>query len=167
MAGDARGLGACCENACADAGFGSSGRPRGGLCSVLLVAHLLQPIDGFAVEVFLDGAMGHGGGWGGTVPVFLARRKPDDVARADLLNGSAIALHPAAARRHEQRLAEGIGALPNSLHEAIETMERSELLPEVLGEHVFEWFIRNKRAEWSDYKAEITAFELRRYLTSL
>ena len=68
---------------------------------------------------------------------------------------------------HEQRLAEGIGALPTSLNDAIETMERSELLAEVLGEHVFEWFIRNKRAEWSEYKAQITPFELRRYLTSL
>ncbi len=46
-------------------------------------------------------------------------------------------------------------------------MERSELMAETLGEHVFEWFIRNKRAEWADYKAEVTAFELRRYLTSL
>jgi glutamine synthetase len=67
----------------------------------------------------------------------------------------------------EQRAAEGIGALPSSLSDAIETMERSELVAETLGEHVFEWFIRNKRAEWAEYKAEITAFELRRYLTSL
>ena len=66
-----------------------------------------------------------------------------------------------------QRLAEGIQALPGSLSEAVDDMERSELLPEVLGEHVFEWFVRNKRSEWADYKAEVTAFELRRYLTSL
>ena len=31
----------------------------------------------------------------------------------------------------------------------------------------FEWFVRNKRAEWADYKSEVTAFEWRRYLTSL
>ena len=66
-----------------------------------------------------------------------------------------------------QRLAEGIDALPGSLSEAVDAMERSELMAEVLGEHVFEWFVRNKRAEWADYKAEVTAFELRRYLTSL
>jgi glutamine synthetase len=66
-----------------------------------------------------------------------------------------------------QRLAEGIDALPGSLAEAVDVMERSELMAEVLGEHVFEWFVRNKRAEWADYKAEVTAFELRRYLTSL
>ena len=66
-----------------------------------------------------------------------------------------------------QRLAEGIDALPGSLADAVDVMERSELMAEVLGEHVFEWFVRNKRAEWADYKAEVTAFELRRYLTSL
>jgi len=66
-----------------------------------------------------------------------------------------------------QRLAEGIHALPGSLSEAVDAMEQSELMAEVLGEHAFEWFVRNKRAEWADYKAEVTAFELRRYLTSL
>ena len=66
-----------------------------------------------------------------------------------------------------QRLAESIDSLPGSLSEAVDEMERSELMADVLGEHVFEWFIRNKRAEWADYKAEVTAFELRRYLTSL
>ena len=34
---------------------------------------------------------------------------------------------------------------------------------EALGEHVFEWFLRNKRAEWRDYKTQITQFELDRY----
>jgi glutamine synthetase len=66
-----------------------------------------------------------------------------------------------------QRMAEGIDSLPGSLSEAVDVMERSELMADVLGEHVFEWFVRNKRAEWADYKAEVTAFELRRYLTSL
>ncbi|MDA8046614.1 MAG: type I glutamate--ammonia ligase [Actinomycetota bacterium] len=66
-----------------------------------------------------------------------------------------------------QRLAEGIEALPGSLSEAVDVMERSEIMAEVLGEHVFEWFVRNKRAEWADYKSEVTTFEWRRYLTSL
>ena len=67
----------------------------------------------------------------------------------------------------EERFAEGIDSLPGSLSDAVRAMESSELMAETLGEHVFEWFIRNKRAEWADYKAEVTAFELRRYLTSL
>jgi glutamine synthetase len=67
----------------------------------------------------------------------------------------------------EERLAEGITALPGNLNEAIEEMERSELVAETLGEHVFEWFIRNKRAEWADYKLHVSQFELDRYLPSL
>ena len=46
-------------------------------------------------------------------------------------------------------------------------MEGSELMAEALGEHVFEWFIRNKRNEWMDYKTQVTQFELDRYLARL
>ena len=67
----------------------------------------------------------------------------------------------------EERMAEGIQSLPGSLAEAVDEMARSELVAETLGEHVFEWFIRNKRAEWSDYKTQVTQFELDRYLPTL
>ena len=67
----------------------------------------------------------------------------------------------------EERLAEGIIPLPGSLAEALTEMERSELVAETLGEHVFEWFLRNKQAEWSEYRAQVTPFELERYLPSL
>jgi glutamine synthetase len=67
----------------------------------------------------------------------------------------------------QERLAEGINQLPASLSDALDAMERSELVASTLGEHVFEWFLRNKRAEWAAYKAEVTPFELRRYLTAL
>jgi len=61
----------------------------------------------------------------------------------------------------------GITPLPGSLNDAVDAMERSTLVRETLGEHLFEWFIRNKRAEWSAYKAEISNFELQRYLPRL
>jgi glutamine synthetase len=67
----------------------------------------------------------------------------------------------------EERLAEGVGLLPGSLAEALDEMERSELVAETLGEHVFEWFIRNKRAEWMAYKTQVSQFELDRYLPRL
>jgi glutamine synthetase len=57
--------------------------------------------------------------------------------------------------------------LPGSLSEALEEMERSELVAETLNEHVFEWFLRNKRAEWAAYKTQVTQFELDRYLARL
>ncbi|CAN5719700.1 type I glutamate--ammonia ligase [soil metagenome] len=66
-----------------------------------------------------------------------------------------------------ERLAEGVGLLPQSLADALDEMERSELVAETLGEHVFAWFIKNKRAEWMDYKTQITRFELDRYLPRL
>jgi glutamine synthetase len=67
----------------------------------------------------------------------------------------------------EELLAEGIEPLPGNLHDAIVAMEKSELVAETLGEHVFDFFIRNKRAEWLDYKATVTQFELDRYLPKL
>jgi glutamine synthetase len=67
----------------------------------------------------------------------------------------------------EERMAEGIDSLPHSLSESLEVMADSELVAEALGEHVFEWFIRNKRAEWMDYKTHVTQFELDRYYNRL
>ena len=67
----------------------------------------------------------------------------------------------------EELAADGIRPLPGSLNEAVNEMERSELVAETLGEHVFEWFIRNKRAEWAAYKTHISQFELERYLPLL
>jgi glutamine synthetase len=67
----------------------------------------------------------------------------------------------------EERMAEGVKTLPGSLSDAIHAMESSELMAETLGEHVFEWFIRNKQAEWQDYKSQVSQFELDRYLNRL
>ncbi len=67
----------------------------------------------------------------------------------------------------EELANKGILHLPGSLHEALGLMESSELLAATLGDHVFEWFIRNKRAEWAGYKAHVTQFELDRYLPLL
>jgi glutamine synthetase len=67
----------------------------------------------------------------------------------------------------EERAAEGIGSLPGSLADALALMEGSELVAEALGEHVFEHFIRNKRTEWSEYKAQVTPWEIDRYLGTL
>jgi len=62
---------------------------------------------------------------------------------------------------------EGHSLLPLSLDEALMEMERSELVAEALGDHLFEWFLRNKQAEWAEYKAQVTPMELRRYLTMM
>jgi glutamine synthetase len=68
----------------------------------------------------------------------------------------------------DEQLAElGIAQLPESLAEAITAMEQSTLAAEALGEHIFEWFLRNKRSEWRAYKTHVTQFELDRYLRAL
>ena len=66
-----------------------------------------------------------------------------------------------------ERKALGIDPLPKSLHDAIRIMENSELLAETLGEHVFDFFLRNKRAEWDDYRGQVSAFERDRMLPLL
>jgi glutamine synthetase len=58
-------------------------------------------------------------------------------------------------------------ALPANLHEAIVAMEGSDLVRQTLGEHVFEFVLRNKRAEWQDYRRQVSAYELDRYLPVL
>jgi glutamine synthetase len=67
----------------------------------------------------------------------------------------------------EELASEGIHPLPGSLADAVVAMESSELVAETLGEHVFEWFIRNKREEWAGYKAHVSQFEYDRYLRRL
>jgi glutamine synthetase len=61
----------------------------------------------------------------------------------------------------------GYEALPENLSEAIDVMAGSELVAEVLGEHVFDFFLRNKRAEWEQYRREVTPYERQRYLGAL
>jgi len=68
---------------------------------------------------------------------------------------------------HRERKALGIKPLPGSLAEAISAMEDSELVAETLGEHVFDFFLRNKRAEWQDYRRQVTPFELNKLLPVL
>lgn len=66
-----------------------------------------------------------------------------------------------------ERKAMGMEPLPASLNQAIAAMEKSELVAETLGEHVFEFFMRNKRADWDDYRRQVTPWEMERYLPSL
>jgi glutamine synthetase len=63
-----------------------------------------------------------------------------------------------------ERKSLGIEPLPKSLYDAIGIAESSELLAETLGEHVFDFFLRNKRAEWEEYRGQVSAFERDRML---
>ncbi len=58
-----------------------------------------------------------------------------------------------------ERQSLGIDPLPESLKEAILIAEDSELLADALGEHVFDFVLRNKRAEWAEYRGQVSAYE--------
>jgi len=66
-----------------------------------------------------------------------------------------------------ERKSLGIEPLPKSLYDAIGIAENSELLAETLGEHVYDFFLRNKRREWEEYRGQVSAFERDRMLPVL
>jgi glutamine synthetase len=65
----------------------------------------------------------------------------------------------------EERLHMGIAQLPETLGEAIDEMSRSEVVEKALGGHIFSRYIDLKRAEWDDYRVQVTPWELDRYLS--
>jgi glutamine synthetase len=67
----------------------------------------------------------------------------------------------------DERTTAGIRSLPEDLVEAIHLAEQSDVLREALGEHVHEFLMRNKRAEWDAFKSYVSPFELERYLPIL
>ncbi|MDD5513286.1 MAG: glutamine synthetase, partial [Candidatus Omnitrophica bacterium] len=67
----------------------------------------------------------------------------------------------------EEKSRHGIKSLPEDLLEAIKIAEHSRLVKDCLGEKVFEYFIRNKKMEWDEYKAQVTQYETEKYLPIL
>ena len=64
-----------------------------------------------------------------------------------------------------ERIAEkGIRELPGTLGEAIEELERDEVICEALGEHITSRYLEAKRAEWDEYRTQVTSWEVDRYL---
>ncbi len=64
----------------------------------------------------------------------------------------------------QERLGLGIASLPGDLHEALDEMEGSALVRKALGDHVFDWYLANKRAEWDEYRSCVSEWEIKRYL---
>jgi len=67
----------------------------------------------------------------------------------------------------KERARSGIQSLPEDLYEAIKLTEKSKLVKEALGEKLFEYFIRNKYMEWDEYKAQVSKYEIDKYLPIL
>ena len=64
--------------------------------------------------------------------------------------------------REKRRLR--IRQLPDSLSDALDALEKDDVLKAALGEHIFTHFLYNKRREWADYIQQIHSWELERYL---
>lgn len=58
----------------------------------------------------------------------------------------------------------GIDSLPGNLFEAIHDVEKSELVRETLGDHIFNKFIENKKIEWNCYRTHVSQYEIEKYL---
>jgi glutamine synthetase len=61
----------------------------------------------------------------------------------------------------------GITSLPGSLHEAMQSVSKSKLVRETLGDHVFDKFVENKKVEWDRFRTHVSQFEIDRYLPML
>lgn len=67
----------------------------------------------------------------------------------------------------EKRGGRGIQELPGNLYEAILEVEKSELVREALGDHIFYKFIENKKIEWDRYRTHVSQYEIDTYLPKL
>mgnify|MGYP000222502141 FL=1 len=66
-----------------------------------------------------------------------------------------------------ERAEKGIDSLPGSLGEAIAVTEKSDLVREALGDHIFNKFISNKKIEWDRYRTHVSLYEQEKYLPVL
>ncbi len=57
-----------------------------------------------------------------------------------------------------------IESLPSSLHQAIKEMEADPFIKEVLGDHVYSKYVEAKKAEWDNYRMQVTQWEIDEYL---
>jgi glutamine synthetase len=61
----------------------------------------------------------------------------------------------------------GIHSLPESIGEAIADTERSTIVRQALGDHVFDHLIERKKKEWGDYRTHLSQDEIDRCLPIL
>ncbi len=64
----------------------------------------------------------------------------------------------------EERAEIGLETLPANLIEAVEELERNETMRAALGDHIFEHFVAAKKAEWGEYVAQVSQWEIDTYI---
>lgn len=68
------------------------------------------------------------------------------------------------AMSEEEKKALGIEAIPGTLIEAVNELDKDEFIKEVLGVHASSKYIEAKRAEWANYRSQVTDWEINQYL---
>jgi glutamine synthetase len=58
----------------------------------------------------------------------------------------------------------GVHRLPANLCEAVDELENSEFIKNVLGDHISSKYVEAKKVEWEDYRTQVTQWELDQYL---
>lgn len=58
----------------------------------------------------------------------------------------------------------GIEPIPSNLSKACQFFENDVFMKNVLGEHVHEKYLQAKRAEWNEFREQVTAWEIEQYL---
>lgn len=66
-----------------------------------------------------------------------------------------------------ERRAMEIASLPSSLDDAVRELSNSELMADTLGEQVFNYYIREKKRQVSQYRAQITPWEMENLFIAL
>lgn len=66
---------------------------------------------------------------------------------------------------HVDGMRAGLDTLPADLGQAMEELQKDEVVQAALGQHVFDRYIEAKTQEWNDYRLYVSQWELDRYLT--
>lgn len=64
----------------------------------------------------------------------------------------------------KEREERGVGVLPSTLQEAMDALAEDEVIQNALGSHIYQAYDRAKRAEWEEYRLQVTNWEVERYL---
>jgi glutamine synthetase len=65
---------------------------------------------------------------------------------------------------HRERRKYRIDELPRDLHEALDYLEKDQVVRDALGSHIYQMFLEAKRTEWRNYTAQVSDWEVNTYL---
>jgi glutamine synthetase len=55
--------------------------------------------------------------------------------------------------------------LPESLGHALAILQKSQLVEDTLGTHIYKNYIHVKKEQWEDYRKQVTPWEINKYLS--